>query len=102
MKGEVFFTGDIRTYIHTDRHRDSMTDPAQRAESVKILNEGFRVKQIFSSFGINRPDVGPGLGYKRVCKFSNKYLFYDLPLEFSVAQVCAKQPISTLLISHPK
>ena len=36
MEGDVFFTGDIRTYVHTYGHRDSMTDPAQRAESVKI------------------------------------------------------------------
>ena len=26
---------DKYTYRHTDRHGDSMTDPAQRAESVK-------------------------------------------------------------------
>ena len=27
----------VRTYIHTHGHRDSMTDPAQRAESVKMV-----------------------------------------------------------------
>ena len=39
MKGKVFFTGDIHTYIHTDRptdgHRASMTESAQWADSVK-------------------------------------------------------------------
>ena len=39
MKGKVFFTGDIQTYIqtyiHTDGHRDSMTVSAQWADSVK-------------------------------------------------------------------
>ena len=29
---------DKQTDKHTDGHGDSMTDPAQRAESVKILN----------------------------------------------------------------
>ena len=41
MKGDVFFTGDIQTYIHTDihtdGHRDSMTELAQWADSVKTL-----------------------------------------------------------------
>ena len=41
MRGlEINFTGrgqtDRHTYIHTDGHCDSMTDPAQRAEPVKI------------------------------------------------------------------
>ena len=37
MKGEVFFTGDIsHTYIHTRGHRDSMTESAQWADSVKM------------------------------------------------------------------
>ena len=35
MKGKVFFTGDTRTYIHTDGHCDSMTESAQWADSVK-------------------------------------------------------------------
>ena len=35
MKGEVFFTGDTHTYRHTDGHRDSMTESAQWANSVK-------------------------------------------------------------------
>ena len=35
MKGKVFFTGDIRTDTHTHGHRDSMTESAQWADSVK-------------------------------------------------------------------
>ena len=35
MKGKVFFTGDIHTYIQTEEHRDSMTELAQWADSVK-------------------------------------------------------------------
>ena len=35
MKGKVFFTGDIQTYRNTHGHRDSMTDSAQWADSVK-------------------------------------------------------------------
>ena len=34
MKGKVFFTGDIHTYIHSDGHRNSMTESAQWADSV--------------------------------------------------------------------
>ena len=37
MKGEVFFTGDTHTYRQTDGHRDSMTESAQWAESVKMI-----------------------------------------------------------------
>ena len=33
MKGEVFFTGDT----HTHGHRDSMTESAQWADSVKTV-----------------------------------------------------------------
>ena len=36
MKGEVFFTGDRQTDRQTDGHRDSMTESAQWADSVKI------------------------------------------------------------------
>ena len=36
MEGEVFFTGDRQTVTHTDGHRDSMTESAQWADSVKI------------------------------------------------------------------
>ena len=39
MKGKVFFTGDKQTDIHTDGHRDSMTESAQWANSVKIITE---------------------------------------------------------------
>ena len=35
MKGKVFFTGDRHTDIQTDGHRDSMTESAQWADSVK-------------------------------------------------------------------
>ena len=35
MKGKVFFTGDRHTYIAADGHRDSMTESAQWADSVK-------------------------------------------------------------------
>ena len=35
MKGEVFFTGDRQTDRQTDGHRDSMTESAQWADSVK-------------------------------------------------------------------
>ena len=35
MKGRVFFTGDTHTDIHTDGYRDSMTESAQWADSVK-------------------------------------------------------------------
>ena len=35
MEGEVFFTGDRHTYIHTHGHRDSMTESAKWADSVK-------------------------------------------------------------------
>ena len=35
MKGKVFFTGDI----HAHGHRDSMTESAQWADSVKILQD---------------------------------------------------------------
>ena len=35
-EGEVFFTGDIHTYIHARGHRNSMTELAQWADSVKI------------------------------------------------------------------
>ena len=35
MQGDVFFTGDRRTYRQTDGHRDSMTESAQWADSVK-------------------------------------------------------------------
>ena len=38
MKGEVFFTRDIHTYIHAYGHRDSMTESAQWADSVKITS----------------------------------------------------------------
>ena len=34
MKGKVLFTGD-KTYKHTYGHRDSMTESAQWADSVK-------------------------------------------------------------------
>ena len=34
-KGKVFFTGDIQTDVHTDGHRNSMTESAQWADSVK-------------------------------------------------------------------
>ena len=36
MEGEVFFTGDTQTDIGTHGHRDSMTESAQWADSVKI------------------------------------------------------------------
>ena len=36
MKGKVFFTGDKHTHRRTDGHRDSMTESAQWADSVKI------------------------------------------------------------------
>ena len=35
--GEVFFTGDRHADTHTDGHRDSMTELAQWADSVKIV-----------------------------------------------------------------
>ena len=35
MEGEVFFTGDRRPCPHTRGHRDSMTESAQWADSVK-------------------------------------------------------------------
>ena len=35
MEGDVFFTGDRRTDIQTDGHRQSMTELAQWADSVK-------------------------------------------------------------------
>ena len=35
MKGKVFFTGDICTYVRTDGQCDSMTESAQWADSVK-------------------------------------------------------------------
>ena len=38
MKGKVFFTGDTHTRIHTHGHRDSMTESAQWADSVKTKN----------------------------------------------------------------
>ena len=41
MKGNVFFTGDIRTYVQTDGHRDSLTESAQWADSVKIKKNIF-------------------------------------------------------------
>ena len=39
MKGKVFFTGDRHTHIHTHGHCDFMTESAQWAESVKILQD---------------------------------------------------------------
>ena len=39
MKGKVFFTGDGHTNIQTDGHRDSMTESAQWAVSVKTKGE---------------------------------------------------------------
>ena len=40
MQGDVFFTWDIQTYIHTyiqtDGHRNLYTESAQRADSVKM------------------------------------------------------------------
>ena len=35
MEGEVFFTGERHTYVRTHGHRDSMTESAQWADSVK-------------------------------------------------------------------
>ena len=37
IKGKVFFTGDIHTYVQTYRHRDYMTELARWADSVKRL-----------------------------------------------------------------
>ena len=36
MEGEVFFTGDKQTDVHTHGHRDSMTELAQLADSMKM------------------------------------------------------------------
>ena len=36
MKGKVFFTGDRHTYTSHHGHRDSMTESAQWADSVKM------------------------------------------------------------------
>ena len=35
IQGDVFFTGDINTDIQTDGHRNSMTESAKWADSVK-------------------------------------------------------------------
>ena len=49
MKGKVFFTGDIHTYIHSHGHPDSMTESAQWANSVK------RAVESVTTFHFNLP-----------------------------------------------
>ena len=49
MKGEVFFTGDRRTHIHTDGHSDSMTESAQWADSVKSFKSEHCLIAYFSA-----------------------------------------------------
>ena len=39
MKGNVFFTGDIQTYRHTHKHRDSMTESADSVKTTFGLVE---------------------------------------------------------------
>ena len=59
MEGEVFFTGDIQTYIqtyiHTDGHRDSMAESAQWADSVKTLNSNTDVLSSDSCILVSPP-----------------------------------------------
>ena len=40
MKGKVFFKGDRHTNIQTHGHRNSITESAQWADSVKIMKQG--------------------------------------------------------------
>ena len=55
MKGEVFFTGDrhrhrhTHTHIQTDGHRDSMTESAQLADSVKTKLLIWKLKKIIEN-----------------------------------------------------
>ena len=46
------WSGQHSTYIHTYGHCDSMTDPAQNAESVKIQHTGDSEPLEFLSFAI--------------------------------------------------
>ena len=76
MEGEVFFTGDTQTDIHTYGHRDSMTESAQWADSVKMYRKYMKKYRKVPGKYLGSTKQGPGKNMKVrqiFSKVQNKY-----------------------------